>query len=163
MEVIVRRIKSQTTMVSWLIICLAIVSQVGCSASQDKWQKQRPSVFPASGIVTQAGEPLENALVVYHSPDGKLSAQGRTDIEGNFVLTTFDHHDGAVAGLHKVAITKTEYVEKKTSYDTPDEPAIAKVAKQLLPAKLSRPETSGLTAEVTEAGPNTHTFDITDE
>ena len=151
MELIVRRIKSHTTFVSGLMICLAIVSQVGCSASQDKWQKQRPSVFRASGIVTLAGEPLENALVVYHSPDGKLSAQGRTDIEGE------------VAGLHKVAITKTEYVEKKTSYDTPDEPAVAKVAKQLLPAKLSRPETSGLTAEVTEAGPNTHTFDITDE
>jgi len=162
MELIVRRIKSHTTFVSGLMICLAIVSQVGCSTSQDKWQKQRPSVFRASGIVTLAGEPLENALVVYHSPDGKLSAQGRTNIEGEFVLTTFDHEDGAVAGLHKVAITKTEYVEKKTSYDTPDEPAIAKVAKQLLPAKLSRPETSGLTAEVTEAGPNTQTFDITD-
>ena len=36
---------------------------------------------------------------------GSHSAYGRTDAEGRFTLTTFDHSDGAVPGEYKVAIT----------------------------------------------------------
>ena len=137
--------------------------QLGCSASKDRWTKARPAVYRASGIVTQAGDPLEGAMVVYLSPDGKHSAHGRTDDQGKFVLTTFNDHDGAVEGVHKVTITKTEYIEKRTSYDTPGEPSVARIPKQLLPAKLSKPESSGLTAEVTPNGPNFAELELADE
>ena len=148
------------------IVGLALATglwQLGCTASKDRWTKARPEVYPTSGIVTLKGEPLEGAMVVFLSPDGKHSAHGRTDDDGKFVLMTFRERDGAVAGTHQVTVTKTEYIEKRTAYDTPGEPSVARIPKQLLPAKLSKPETSGLSAEVTPQGPNFVELELADE
>ncbi|MFO0429627.1 MAG: carboxypeptidase-like regulatory domain-containing protein [Planctomyces sp.] len=149
----------------YLTICFTIfvTGLSGCSGETDQWKLSRPPVYKVSGTVNLSGKPLEGAVVLFHSPDGKHSANGRTDSNGRFVLTTFEEADGATEGQHKVTITKTEYVKTPTAYDSPDEPSVALLPKQLLPVKISKPDTTDLTATVTAAGPNDTTFDLKTE
>lgn len=72
------------------------------------WEQRRPPTFRGSGIVTCDGVAIENALVVFNSMEHRLTAVGRTDEQGGFVLKTFRPDDGAASGKHKVRITKIE-------------------------------------------------------
>lgn len=132
----------------------------GCG-SGDKWTEARPPVYPAGGRVTYKGLPIYDALVVYVSADGKSSAQGRTDLEGNYQLTTFEDGDGAVEGEHKVVVRKIENVEKPTAYDSPSERSVALIAEDKLPKKYSAPNTTDLKATVSSGGENRAEFTLT--
>ena len=41
---------------------------------------------------------------MFRSGEGNLIARGRVLEDGSFQLTTFDKHDGAVAGVHQVQV-----------------------------------------------------------
>jgi hypothetical protein len=138
-----------------------LLAVVGCSGgSSDKWTQARPPVFKASAKVMYKGKPLEKALVLYHPASGEHSPYGETDADGNVVLTTFDEHDGGPAGSYKVVVTKTEYELKPTAFDSPEEKAVARIPKRLLPEKYSKKETTDLTAEIKADGENQTVFEI---
>lgn len=137
---------------------LCLLATSGCGGGQDKWEKKRPKLYPASGTVLLEGAPLQDALVIYHA--GDVAAQGRTDGDGKFTLTTFDDGDGAPEGSHKVTISKTESYYIPTKYDTPSEPSKALMQKQLLPKTVTQPDTTPFTAQVSPNDTNEATFDV---
>lgn len=161
--------KRATTFTLSLLTLLAL--SAGCGQATDS---NRPQTFPVSGTITQGGQPVEGATVSFRAADGSAGAVGVTDTSGNYTLTTFSAGDGAVAGDHKVTITKTDrpVVEAKSDgsvADTGDEPEEQQGTpsseergepKNLLPEKYASPETSDLTATVSESGENKFDFQI---
>lgn len=64
-------------------------------------------LFDVTGKVSLRGAPLSDALVTF-SPigEGAMTAYGRSDSTGQFVLTTYDPDDGAPAGEYIVLVNK---------------------------------------------------------
>ena len=116
--------------------------------------------------VTYKGAPVEGANVTFVNQDGDPApANGRTGADGKAKMKTYVEEDGAVVGQHKVLIEKSESVGgSNVDQDSPEYNPNAPPAtiKYLLPKKYSDYGNSGLTAEVTEAGPNEFTFDLKD-
>lgn len=161
--------------------CLAamgIVLQVsGCSRYvEDKWSRARPATLRVGGTVEYQGKPVSRATVTFVARDetrGRdFSAAGFTDDRGRFALQTFRPGDGAIAGSHRVKIEKqslgggppapTTAPRNREEYEA--ERATQASAKVLseLPPRYGSFETSGLTAEVTEKGPNQFSFKLDD-
>lgn len=142
-----------------LIVSLCITS-AGCGVG-DEWTAKRPKVYRAQGVVKLDDKPLDEATVIYHSQSNDVSAQGVTDKNGNFKLTTYDANDGAVEGKHRVVITKRTYEKRKTKYDSPEESSIALIPKELLPIKYSLPTTTTVEVEVSGKGTNNAIIELT--
>lgn len=139
--------------------------------------------YPVTGTVTDAGgTPIENAAVTFtHATSSEASAVGLTDASGVYTLNTKEK-TGAQAGSYKVTIAKYEggdsYDESgeeaapaadpyditneyPENYDEQKEAdrAAREQSKNSLPQRYSNPETSGLSADVTE-GENTIDFQL---
>ncbi|WP_339735321.1 hypothetical protein [uncultured Gimesia sp.] len=144
-----------------LILLLITITSTACSSSsEDKWTKQRPQTFPASGTVTFEGQPLEGATIIFRSNSGQpQAAVGRSDQAGKFQLRTFEDGDGAIAGEHSVSITcvKTEGPPEGTNLDEAN--VIIKEI-SLIPKKYGDPKKSGLTATVGSDQENQFTFEL---
>ena len=86
------------------ILMVVMGSLGGCSTAHG----DRVEVFPVKGELKFLGEPLENALVVFHplnSEDPRvLPARAHTDSRGHFRLTTYDANDGAAPGQYAVTV-----------------------------------------------------------
>ena len=126
---------------------------------------------PAGGTLTMDGNPVEGAGVTFMSKEGNRVAEGKTDASGKFTLKTVVGKvllDGAVVGVHKVSVSKTENSGKgsegvaKVAGEN-DRDMVARMAgqatntsavklKYLIPQKYNSPEYSGLTATVAEGG-----------
>lgn len=130
-----------------------LIFSLGCGG-EDEWAAKRPKVYSAGGIVNLDGKPLDDAIVVYHSVTHNISAQGTTDKSGRFTLTTFKEKDGAAEGTQKVVVTKRIYIEQKTKYDSPSEPSVAKIPKDLLPLRYATPTTTDIQVEISSSGKN---------
>ena len=149
------------TRVPLVAVLLAMPVVLGCgSAGGD-----RPTTYPVAGTVTMNGQPVADANLNFQLADGTRGTVGVTDAQGRYELTTFTADDGALPGEYRVAVTQFEKPapgaavdEDHPNYD-PDAPAF--VPQNLLPDRYANPETSGLTATVTE-GPNTVDFQLTD-
>jgi len=121
-----------------------------------------------SGVVTYKGQPVEGANLNFSPVDGQgRAASALTDAVGRFQLTTLKSGDGALPGSYQVTISKTEVQnamtpEEAQAYFEKHQRSPQVKQKELLPAKYKRPNTSGLTAEVTEGGENNFTFDLND-
>jgi hypothetical protein len=142
-----------------LSVLLACVFLQGCGGGSD-----RPPVAPVSGVVTMGGKPVANANITFHLDGAPRSGMGRTDESGTFSITTYDHDDGAFLGTHTVTVSK---VEESTAVGGEDmeiggdayskamaaaaNPGAA-LAKEELPAKYAKKETSPLKVKVDEAG-----------
>jgi hypothetical protein len=78
---------------------------------------------PVSGVVTLNGKPVEGATVYFYAvgdeKDGR-PAQGTTNKEGEFRLSTLGHEDGALPRRYKVVVTK--YVPTNPNLKIPDFP-----------------------------------------
>lgn len=82
-----------------LAIVIVISALVGCGGSNG------PATQPASGqILFKDGQPVRTGQIELLSEDGKWTANGQIDREGNFVLGTKSVNDGAVSGVHKVIV-----------------------------------------------------------
>jgi hypothetical protein len=95
------------------------------------------------------GKPLAEAMIVFHpaaATPGAAQPIAYSGPQGQFVLTTRDQNDGAIAGEY--AIT----VELRAPRLVGDE--TIRDGKNVLPVKYARPETSGLRYTVVE-GENT--------
>ncbi|WP_417390052.1 hypothetical protein [Gimesia sp.] len=147
-----------------LILLLFIILCPACSGSaEDKWTKQRPPTYPASGTVKFNGEPLEGATIVFQSNGAQTQAAvGRTDKDGHFQLRTFEEGDGAIAGEHRVAITciRTEGPAEGANLDEAD---VVIKETSLIPTVYGNAQKSGLTANVNPDQENDFTFELEDK
>jgi hypothetical protein len=116
----------------------------------------RPVTVPVTGRVTYQNEPVSGAHLDFLC-EGKPMATATTDAEGRFKLGTFDRTDGAVPGLHKIAITKREKIVDPAK---PDDPY--GVMRELLPSRYGMTQTSGLSAEIVKGKINDVPLDLTE-
>lgn len=126
------------------VVLAAVTFTSGCS------QSDRPKLAPVTGLVLLDNEPVAEAAVMFVPVAGGRPAQGLTDAQGKFRLTTFDENDGAIVGDHKVGITK---VKVSGATETSDGLSGSVDASQIqetwiVPQKYSQPDGSGLTAKV---------------
>jgi hypothetical protein len=142
-----------------LLIVLAAPAVGGCSADP---MPQRPKLVPVHGVVRFNGKPLEAARVTFSHTTAGVSAYGDTDAEGKFTLTTFQPGDGATPGKYQVAVVKAQVTGHPTAPNMPPvfRPGAAPHPRWLIPQKYANLATSGLTAEVNEAGDNEVVLDL---
>ena len=148
---------------NFCIVAVSVVglSVIGCSGSQAEnpnWANR----FHASGTVTYQGKAIEGAEVTFTSKAGNSTGAGKTDSSGRFKLTTHIEGDGAVAGPQEVAIRRVNVVDKtpKDVDVSAGGVALPPEITWIIPEKYSIPNKSGLTADVSEAGPNDFKFDL---
>jgi len=149
-------------MLTLVVICLAIT---GCGGPE------RPDMAPVSGVVLdKEGKPVVGALVIFMNDKAPREAQGTTDGEGKFRLTSFEDFDGAMIGEHKVSVAKVQGDAALDNADAEDPSAAYgagmdaamsgdtdAILKNELDPKYGDFETSGLTRTVKEG---TNEFEI---
>ena len=161
------RLESRTVMnrctrwfgvVDWFAV--SAIALAGCSGPQV--DPNRPKVVPASGVVYYQGQPVAGAEVTFNNATAKSTGSAKTDAAGRFVLSTFGKNDGVVPGPQIVAIQRVEVIDK-----TPPGVDVSAGGKAvppeihwIIPQKYSDPSKSGLTADVSESGPNDFKFDL---
>ena len=138
----------------WLVaFFVTLFLAPGCSRHrEDKWSRARPPVFKTTGRVTWNGEPAAGALVSLKSLSHNLTASGMTDAKGEFALKTWRQGDGAVAGDHSVTV-QTIIISGWTADLSP-------IETNAMPQKYEKPETSGLTATISDKGKNVLSFEV---
>ena len=135
-------------------------------------------VYEVNGKITLGGGPLAFATVAFAPTEkNQPTATGRTDSQGNFILTTYNYGDGAAEGNFKVTVMKSGQATTSGGYgeasetdehDGDDGSAVehgkgnkkADQAANLVPDLYSRAKTTPLAAEVTSSGENRFTYDI---
>lgn len=163
----------------WLTLPAAVVV-LGCGDGSGL-----PPRYRVSGTVTHNGELLKRGAINFTPSGGNGRAAGGTIVDGHYSLTTQDPDDGALPGDYKVSVIARESdpskvevqgvkkgiprnlseAEKKAlaaAYPQLIAGKAAIAAKNLIPAKYSSPETSGLTFEVKEQSNTTADFSLKD-
>jgi hypothetical protein len=126
-----------------------------------------PDVYPVTGTVSYNGQPVEGAVVGFVGEAATKMATGTTDAQGRFELTTYKPGDGAVAGKHKVTVTKitggggggSGTVSMEEAYESTEGPA---EAKNELPSKYEGADTSPLEFTVSAGDTNDFKIELTD-
>lgn len=122
----------------------------GCAA-RDNSQPVR-----AGGVVMYNGKPLPDAEVVCAPEHHDRVASGTTDQNGRFRLSTFRPGDGALPGMHRVAVIARgpakEPLPGSPAALMPEDYAIP--GDPLIPPKYFSAATSGLTVEINRRGRN---------
>ncbi len=137
----------------YLVVFFCIVTAIGCGGAGDA-----PKTVAVTGVVTYQGKPMPN-LSVGFIPETGMLASGITDAEGRFDMTTSAPGDGAIPGLHKVAIN---FVPEQVP-EMPGFPGTENAPESPIPTKYADVSTSGLTATVDQdSSKNDFTFDLTD-
>jgi hypothetical protein len=119
---------------------------------------------PTTATVTYKGAPVEGATVSFIDETGETPSYGLTDAQGVAKMKT-SYAEGSVVGKHAVTISKTVTEGgAQADQDSPDynPEGTVSVVKQLVPVKYGSKTSSGLEANVTDAGPNDFKFDLTD-
>ncbi len=144
----------------------------GCGGGVD-----RPTVYPVSGTVAYNGKPVAGALVSFFGESAAKEASGITDAEGKFQLSTYGLNDGAVPGMHKVTVSKSDPDAAPPAASMEqmlNDPAAmaqmseaassddAKGKKPLIPTKYASPGSTPLTETVSESGDNVFVIQLTD-
>lgn len=142
-----------------ILLLMAIVSTLnlaGCGAEAPTGDVVE--TVAASGVLTYQGRPLEFHQVTV-MPENDRPAMGISDESGRFVLGTNDQGDGAVAGVHRIAVTyvgppNTNPGEGVMEFTPPPPPKVT------IDKKYSNPETSGLTVEIPDGGTDALQVDL---
>lgn len=123
-----------------LVLFLMTLTVYSCSQAS-----KRPPLYTVKGRVFFEGSPAVGAVVIFHAiGEEKTNAsrpRGKTDVNGDFDLTTYKAGDGAPNGEYVVT------VEWKKIEDHPEQ------GTDLLPAEYADPKTSRLRAAIV-AGSN---------
>lgn len=149
---------------------LVLFTVAGCSGSTD-----RPATYPVSGTVMYNGNPITGATVAFWGEGASKAATGVTDSEGKFTLSMFEANDGAVAGTHKITVTKSD-----PSAPPPADPdamlndpsmltsqmqtqaAQRKAPKDIIPARYKDRSSTTLTETVSADGENVYVLQLVD-
>ena len=131
---------------------------------------QGASLNRATGTVRYKGQPVEGAIVTFRCDEQSKVATGTTDAGGRFELNTYSAGKGAVAGKHKVTVTKFSAPAGVSTVSSMEE--MVQAAKQpqtasatqtnQLPKRYEKPETSLLEFEVTSGGENDFQIELVD-
>lgn len=124
-----------------LLCCLcSLLAVSGCGSDQ-------VPVWPTKGKVLFAdGSPVRTGNIEFESELHGLTASGRIQPDGSFVLGTYTPSDGAAAGIHKVIIVQL-VINDGTINHTMDHG-------KAVPAVFASYETSGLKATVAQGKSN---------
>jgi hypothetical protein len=125
---------------NWFFIAAAVLATAGLCGCGEAGP-EIPELAPATGVVTQGGQPIADAIVTFW-PENGGSSVGNTDAEGRFELKYLGSTPGAIIGKHTVKISKMS----------------GEAGDELIPRKFN--EASKLSKEVTKAGPNEFKFEI---
>ncbi len=120
-----------------LLACLV----VGCSGSGEPL----PKLVNVTGVVTAKGKPLEKISVTFLPQSDDAASSGATDAEGKFTLMYNQHAKGAVIGQHRVTFQLSD----------------ADAMSNPIPKKYENVDSRPV-VEVTAAGPNEFTFDLSE-
>jgi hypothetical protein len=115
----------------WLLLAASCYS-LGCFDRSD-----RPTTFPVKGRVIYEGKPVADASVAFLAPGAPAPASGTTDKDGNFTLSTFAPHDGAVAGTHVATVNKFSLDPAAAAPPADIETAMQQQAQQIAKAEKS--------------------------
>jgi hypothetical protein len=118
---------------------------LGCSPSG-------PAVVPVTGTVTLDGAPVAKASVMFKPVAGGNPADGETDANGKFSLTTQleKPRAGAIAGEYLVTVNGVRAVGTQAAADGTSVDAKAPQLEYFVPMKYAKPETSNLRQTVTK-------------
>ena len=126
---------------STVVLAIIFLTTIGCGGSD------RLPVIPVTGTVTMDGKPLENVSVTFHPESGR-SANGVTNSEGMFRLTTYDTNDGATVGKHQISLSLIQVDIPEEIPDDYDYAADAASPLVTIPEKYLSPKTSGLISTI---------------
>ncbi|RLS35269.1 MAG: hypothetical protein DWH79_02430 [Planctomycetota bacterium] len=152
------------TVVMVMTVMSVMPAMTGCGGGVKK-----PKVYPATGTVTLGGKPLADATVSF-VPSVGAPSDGRSDAAGKFTIMT-NGKPGAALGQNKVTVSKfSGAAPTMPAAPTPDDMKKMYEKKKKgdrekgdVPEKYGRPDTSGLSAEVTTDGSkNVYTFELQD-
>lgn len=156
-----------------IMVGMPLLARLQPKQEEDYWRRVRPATFPASGRVLYEGEPVVDAIVVFHTTveaNGySYSAVGNTDQEGRFWLRTFNDGYGVAAGRHQITVQKmvpTGRIIEGTAYEGgPDFPGFPGEPEMVsaLPERFADTTTSGLFTTVAEEAPNEFVIRLTKE
>jgi hypothetical protein len=85
-----------------LVMPVCILLTIGCNSPTPEASKNQMTL-PVKGKVLLKGQPILNGTISFEPDNGGREANGNIE-NGTFSLTTFQKDDGAVAGLHRVAV-----------------------------------------------------------
>jgi hypothetical protein len=111
-----------------VFVLMSSLAALGCSDG-------RPARVPVSGRVLIDGQPLKFGSIQF-IPKGARASAGQLDENGHFVLSCFGEGDGAVVGVHQVAIRAGQQRNDAETY-------------WHAPKKYNDTSTSGLTEQIT--------------
>lgn len=156
-----------------IMVGMPLLARLQPKQEDDYWRRVRPDTYPASGRVLYEGEPVVDAIVVFHTTveatGYSYSAVASTDEEGRFWLRTFNDGYGAAAGRHQITVQKmvpTGRIIEGTAYEGgPDFPGFPGEPEMVsaLPERFADTTTSGLFTTVTKDGPNEFVIRLTKE
>jgi hypothetical protein len=139
------------------LLLLLSFTLYGCSANEDTLQRR--VVYPVSGSVTAAGQPLPDASVVLHPVDQPNTdipfflPRAITDKDGRFTITTYERGDGAPPGTYWVAFSWQGTLEG-LSEDEQD------ALPERLPPQWTKPGRSGITVVVADRNNELAPFEL---
>lgn len=137
------------------VAILGLMVLAGCGTSLE------PGKIPFAVTVMYQGKPIDEAVVIFVSDDGKY-ANGLTDSSGVAHMGTTVAGDGVFAGKYKVAVDKSQLISENDPNDPTGNKVLKSEAVFHVPAKYSDLAKSGLTAEVTEEGAHELTLELKD-
>ena len=156
-----RRVTAQFAPFSLLVV---MILTAGCGSRGDKWTEGRPPVYPTSGQVLYKGEPVDGATVTFQPVDaGGKPGSALTDSEGRFEVRTFDEGDGLTAGSQRVAIQKTQMVDKSGKVvELVTDDGMGLTEENVLPKKYADFKTSGIEVKIQEGENELEPFNLSD-
>ena len=125
------------------VMLMLILAQAGCSSPEEA------KTYPVSGEVTLDSKPLEGVTVMLQPVGGGSLGYGVTDANGLFVISTFAVGDGAIPGEHQIVVTSSSASgvsggDSLVDDEAPSDNATEDSGSPSVPARYSRPESSGL-------------------
>lgn len=156
-----------------IMVGMPLIARMQPKPPDDPWLKLRPPTYEAGGRVLHNGKPIKGAVVCFTStfenPHRTYSAMGVTNADGRFLLNAFRGVIGAPPGPQTVSIqylVPTGRVFHDPMFESDplygDDPGFPEMASGI-PRHYSDPETSGLTATITEHGPNDFLIELVGE
>lgn len=133
------------------VMLMLILAHAGCSSPEEA------KTFPVTGEVTLDGKPLVGATVMFEPVGGGSLGYGESDANGLFVISTFAVGDGAIPGEHRIVVTSSSanavsggdhLVEPEENVDKQPPGSTNSTAVQAVPARYSRPDSSGFSVIV---------------